>query len=107
MTRSPALNDASSFGQTCWKAAGSETSRSLNDNPIGLVRGVVDGSQDVLAIEEGVIFEDFIEGSLGRKKLPHVGDAKALAANAGPPSALAVLDCDSVDALLIHTMPLD
>jgi hypothetical protein len=74
---------------------------------IGLVRGVVNGSQDVLAIEEGVTFEDFIEGGPGREKFQHIGDAKALASNAGTPSALALLDCDSAEALLIHRCPLD
>src|SRR5580698_784833 len=55
-----------------------------------------------LAIEERVIFEDFIEGSTGREKLQHVGDENALPASAGTPTAPAVLDCDSVKALLIH-----
>jgi hypothetical protein len=35
---------------------------------IGLVRGVVNGSQDVLALEKGIIFEDFIKGGPGPEK---------------------------------------
>ena len=57
-----------------------ETSRGLNDDVIGLVRGAVDRSKDVLAFKEGVIPKNFVEGGPGREKLQYVSDAETLAA---------------------------
>src|ERR1700693_2081259 len=78
------------------------TSRSLNDDVIGLVCRVVNGGEDVLALQEGVIVQDFIEGGPGGQKLQHVGDANALSANAGTAPTLALFDCNSLEALQIH-----
>jgi hypothetical protein len=62
------------------------TLRRLNDDVIGLVRCEVDGSPDVLAFQERVIFEDFIERSAGPEKIEHIRDAHAKATNEeGPP----------------------
>lgn len=79
-----------------------ETSRSSDDDVIGLVGGVVDRSEDVLAFEEGVISEDFVKGGACPEKFQHIGDAKVLSANAGTAPALAFFDRNSVQALKIH-----
>jgi len=115
MMRSPAFKDARNRSPSCGDtqprrlAIGyrPEISRSLNNNVVSLVRGVVDCSQDVFALKEGVILQDFIERSPGTEKLEQIGDAKALAANAGTAPALAFLDRNSAESLQIHKCPLD
>jgi hypothetical protein len=61
-----------------------ENSRSLKDDVIGLVCGVVDGSQNVLSFDARLILEHLIERRSGPEKFQHIGNAETLAANTGP-----------------------
>ena len=71
---------------------------------IGLVGGVIDGGEDVVTLQKRVIGQNFIEGRACAEKLQNVGDAKALAADAGPPAALALFNRDSMKTFQIHKL---
>ncbi len=47
-------------------------SRSLNNDVIGLICGVVDGSQDVFTFQERIIPQNFLERRSGPEKLHYV-----------------------------------
>jgi hypothetical protein len=69
---------------------------------IGLPGGVFNGGKDVVALQEGVVFEDFFERSAGAEELEHVGNANALAPDAGASAALAFLDGDALEQFRLH-----
>jgi len=62
---------------------------------IGLLRGICDRGEDILAFKKRVIPKDFVERCTVGQKLQHIDNADVLAANAGLTAALAGLDRDA------------
>jgi hypothetical protein len=69
---------------------------------VGLPGGVFDSSEDVVAFQERIIFEDFLKGGSGAEKFENVGDADPLATDARAPAALALLDGDALEQFRFH-----
>ncbi len=74
---------------------------------VGLMGGVVDGRQNILAFKKGIILQDLVNRSTGAQKLQYVGDAQALAADARTATALAFLHGDPAETLQFHKCTLD
>ena len=68
--------------------------------------GILDGRQNVLALQEGVVCEDVVDGSPRAQKLEDIGDADTEAANTGTAAALALLDRDASKMFRGHGSPL-
>jgi len=75
---------------------------SLNDDVIGLMPGVGDGSENVLSLKKRIIFQNFFERRPGAKKFEHIRHARAKASNAGTTPALTFFNCDPLEARQIH-----
>jgi hypothetical protein len=69
---------------------------------IGLIGGVVEGSENVFTFQGRVITQDFLKGSSCPEQLEDISYADALAANAGTAPAFAFFDRDSTKTLQIH-----
>ena len=69
---------------------------------IGLVRGVVKGGEDILALEKRVILKDFVERGSGAEEFQNIGDTDAQAANAGAAAAFAGVNGDSLETFALH-----
>lgn len=67
-----------------------------------LVRGVVEGGEDVFTLEKRVVREDFFEGSPGAEEFEYIRNANAMSANAGTTAALAGFDGDAIESFQIH-----
>ena len=74
----------------------------MYDYVIGLMRGVGDGSENVLSLEKRIIFQNFFKRRPGAKKFEHIRDAHAKASNARTPPTLTFFNCDSLEARQIH-----
>jgi hypothetical protein len=69
---------------------------------IGLIGGVVYGSENVFTFQRRVITQDFLKGGSCSQQLEDISYADALTANAGTAPAFAFFDRDSTKMLHIH-----
>ena len=69
---------------------------------VSLMRRILDGRQNVLARQEGVVREDLVDGCPGAQKFEDIGDADTEAANAGTAAALTLLDRDAAKVFRAH-----
>jgi len=54
-------------------------SRSSKHNVVSLIGSVVNGGENIVAFQRGVISQDFLKGSSGSEQFQNVGNADALA----------------------------
>jgi len=71
-----------------------EPSRGYENCVIELPGGVLDGSEDVLALQVRIVFENFLKAGTGAEQFEDVDYADAHPANARPSAALCVVDGD-------------
>jgi len=64
--------------------------------------GVVEDSQDVFALQKGIVRQDFLERSTGAKQFENVGNRDALTTNARTSPALAWVNGYSLKAFQAH-----
>ena len=71
---------------------------------VSLMGCIIQGREDVFALEEWVIREDFLERGSRAEQFEHIRNTNALAANAGSAPALPGFDGDSIQAFEIHAI---
>ncbi len=64
---------------------------------IRLPCGVLYRGGDIVLLEKGIILENFIRESFHAEEAEQVGDAHAFATDAGPATAFAFLDADTLE----------
>jgi hypothetical protein len=69
---------------------------------ISLVGCVLDGRQDVFALQEGIIGEDLLDGSSCSQQFEEIGDTNSEPANAGAPPTLALFNRNSTESVQVH-----
>ena len=69
---------------------------------IRLVSGILDGGENVFALNAGIILHDLFDGGSCTQQFQDVGDADSHAADARTAAALGVVDGDSGEAFLGH-----
>ena len=77
-------------------------SQCLQYSVVDLVRCVFDSCVDVFSFQEGIVLQNLIETRTGGEKLKYVCYPNALGANAGPASALSLLNSDSLQSFSAH-----
>ena len=70
---------------------------------IGLVSGVVEGGEDVLALKKWVVLQNFVERGSRAEQLQNIGDTNAQAANTGTAPAFAGVNGDSLKTFALHS----
>jgi hypothetical protein len=73
---------------------------------VGLVRGIVHGRENVLALKGGIVGEDFFERRAAGDQFQNIGHSNPLSANAGAPAALAWLDGNAAQSFWAHIFTL-
>jgi hypothetical protein len=63
---------------------------------------ILNRGEDVVAFQEGIILQDFVEGSAGTEQFQHIAHAESFAANARTTAALAGLDGDALKQFRLH-----
>jgi hypothetical protein len=81
-------------------------SRRKQNRVISLVSGEIDCSQNVLAFERRVVFEDLIEIRAGAEKLQNVAHPDSHAANTGSPTTLGIIECNAAEVTRGHDVVL-
>lgn len=72
----------------------------------GLISGIVESGDDVIALQKRVVGQDFVEGRAGAEEFQDVGDTDTMTANARASAALTLFDRDSIKTLQIHRIAL-
>jgi hypothetical protein len=67
------------------------TSRRVQHRVVGLASRIFNGGKNIFPFQEGVISENFFEGSAARQEFQDVGNAETESPNAGAASALSFL----------------
>ena len=73
---------------------------------VSLVRSILDGRENVLALQEGVAGEDVFDGSPSSKKFENIGDTDPKAANTGTSTTLSLFNRDALKTLRGHDLTL-
>ena len=72
---------------------------------VSLMGGVLQRSQDVFALQEWIIRQDFLIRGSRAKQFQHVGNTYAQTANAGPTATLAGFNGDAIQPFEIDGIP--
>ena len=71
---------------------------------ISLMGGIVNGGENIIPFERGVICQDFLNRSPSCQQFKHISNANTLPTNAGSAPTFALLDCDPFQTLKIHKL---
>ena len=69
---------------------------------VGLASCVLNRGEDVVALQESIILQDFLEGSPGTEQFQHIGHAESFAANARATAAFERLNGDALKQFRFH-----
>src|SRR5439155_9342186 len=76
----------------------------LKHDVVSLLSSVCDGGEDIIALELRVIAKDFLNWSIRRKQFQHIAHAHARIAYARFAAALAGLDGDTREQIVVHSV---
>ncbi len=69
---------------------------------VGLASGILNSGKNILFLQEGVISENFFEGSSTRQEIQDIGNSQTKTTNAGTASALSFFHRNSLQPFDAH-----